>query len=541
MVGDNGSGKSTLLDALCFACFGRAFRNINKPGIVNSVNQRDCLVELEFQAGSKQCKIIRGIKPNIFEIWVDGSLVKQDSSVYDYQDYLEKFLLKMNFKSFTQIVILGSASFTPFMQLKPADRRNVIEELLDIQIFSTMNVITKKKYQLNKDKLDETQMNKKILNEKKNILESTLKKLEETNEDKILTLQEELNQYQVKIQILTQEIKDLNTSIDELNKDIADPKKLKKKHDELIKLQNMIDLKLSEQKKNILFYSNNDTCPTCKQDIVESFKASMVKDSEKKKVEYTSGLKEISENIKILVNDIVANDEKMKKISDLTNTKQRKEYELENNQNFKKKLKSQLESLVKDDVLYNDNKQELENTEKEISDINNTLKEIMEEREYLELILSLLKDGGVKSKIIKQYLPVINQNINKYLTNMDFFVNFTLDENFEETIKSRFKDVYSYENFSEGEKMRIDLALLFSWREIAKMRNSSSTNLLILDEIFDSSLDSNGTNDFLKIMKNLGKDTTVFVISHKNDQLIERFEKVIKFKKHNSFSRIIDE
>mgnify|MGYP003328553174 FL=1 len=538
IIGENGAGKSTILDALTFALFGKPFRKINKPALVNSVNEKGCLVEIEFKTNGKDYLIRRGIKPNIFEIYCDDTLLNQDSASKDYQEHLEKFIIKMNYKSFTQIVILGSASFTPFMQLSPADRRVVIEDLLDIQIFSVMNVIAKQKLQENKELLEKNRLETTGKEEKKLFVEKTIRNLKTNNEEKLAKLEEEYGQYNKEIKALETEIKDLECKQEELLEKTINHSSLKEKHKKLIALQSKIDTNLNRQIKEIQFYEVNDNCPTCNQSIEKSFKKLSIEHRKTKTKELENGIKDITKNIDDCVDQIATIENiitEIQKIRTTISASNAKRSSFISNLNS---IEDSIEHIKHSDKLLLDNVNELEAVNQELADLQKQKDDLLNDRAYIDTALNLLKDGGIKTKIIKQYLPVINKLINKYLSQMGFFVNFNINEQFEETIKSRYRDEFSYENFSEGEKMRIDLALLFTWRSIAKMRNSVNTNLLLLDEVFDSSLDLNGTDEFIKIMWTMVEDTNVFVISHKQDQLLDKFQKVYRFTKKQNFSSL---
>lgn len=540
IVGSNGAGKSTILDALTFVLFGKAFRKINKPALVNSVNQKNCVVEIEFETSGKQYKVIRGIKPAIFEIYCDDVCLNQNSTTKDYQEHLEKFILRMSYKSFTQVVILGSASFTPFMQLSPADRRGVIEDLLDIQIFSVMNTIAKQRLQENKEKIEKNKIESLGKEEKKEFIERNLKKLQENSEVKIKQLTENKKKFLQDIEAYQSEIDVLDAQREKLLKTVTSAKSVRDRHSKLLGIRGQIKSNIERHKTEMDFYHKNDNCPTCQQAIQETLKTHRIDVLSKTILKLEQdGLEKITSEIDACVKTLDIMDRKLTKIESLGN-------QIEVNKIHIGNIKSGIYAIERDidgiqntnDLLYN-NEKELKETEAEIDRITKEKQDLLEDRTYISTALTLLKDGGIKTKIIKQYLPIINKMINKYLLQMGFFVNFNIDENFEESIKSRYRDDFSYQSFSEGEKMKIDLAILFAWRAVAKMKNSVNTNLLLLDEIFDSSLDSNGTDEFLKIMWSLTGDTNVIVISHKQDQLIEKFQRVVRFEKQKNFSRMI--
>jgi len=540
IVGHNGAGKSTILDALTFALFGKAFRKINKPLLVNSVNSKDCRVEIEFDNNNKKYHVIRGIKPNIFEIYCDGTLLNQDSASKDYQEYLEKSILKMNYKSFTQIVILGSASFTPFMQLSPADRRVVIEDLLDIQIFSVMNVIAKQKMISVKDRLEKNQIEIQGKQEKKYYIEKTIDKLKENNEEKIRNLKVSVDEKKTELDDIQEAIVEKERQRDLLIEEADEQVILKNKHTKLVTLASKIDTNLKRTKKDHNFFCDNLSCPTCRQSIDEKFKSEELMKSSSKIIELEKGLDDIQIQIDNTVTRLNELDKIISQINSIKNDISVYKSKHSSLLSIINDLNDQVQGLESADSILTSNEEELYNVNRELEVLNIERVELLEERKYLDVAINLLKDGGIKTKIIKQYLPIINKQINKYLAQMGFFVNFTINEQFEESIKSRFRDEFSYHNFSEGEKTRIDLALLFAWRSIAKMRNSVNTNLLILDEIFDGSLDGNGTDEFLKIMWKMLNDTNTFVISHKQDQMIDRFQKVYRFEKVKNFSKLLN-
>ena len=537
IIGSNGAGKSTMLDALCFTLFGKAFRSINKPQLINAINQKDCVTECEFDIGNKKYKIIRGIKPNIFEIYQDGDLLNQDAASRDYQEYLEKFILKLNYKSFTQIVILGSASFVPFMQLSASDRRSIIEDLLDIQIFSTMNTVLKEKMSGNKDHVVENNSKLQIVEAKIEIQNTHIKSIQKTNDEKVEEYDNQIKLYNTDIFELQEKIQQTSNAINVLQTDVENKIEVENRLKKFTKLESQIENNLSKYKTDIGFFEQNDNCPTCKQEIALGFKEQQIKENNDRVTEIESGLKVLEEKLlaeQERLNEITVKQKEIQKlqISNATNTTS-----ITETNKYIAKLKSQIESLKS-------NKDNLDAENTKLNELNNELeiiiqkkKELIDEKTYYEAASGLLKDTGIKTKIIKQYLPVINKVVNKHLATFDFFVNFNLDESFKETIKSRHRDAFSYESFSEGEKQRIDMALMLTWRTIAKLKNSANTNLLILDEIFDSSLDANGTEYLMNILHML-EDVNLFVISHKGDILQDKFRSVIKFEKVNNFSRI---
>jgi DNA repair exonuclease SbcCD ATPase subunit len=538
VVGENGSGKSTMLDALCFGLFGKPFRSIVKPNLINSINGKDTVVEVEFNAGNKSYKIIRGIKPNIFEIYQDGELLNQDAAARDYQEYLEKFILKMNYKSFTQIVILGSASFTPFMQLSNTDRRAIIEDLLDIQIFSTMNGLVKEKLSNNKDLSVAKKHEIDIDQQKYELKESHIKQLKQNNDEKIDEYQLDIANNSNHIVTLETQTSEHTDKIDTLQADVTSRLDTEQKVKKFNQLETQIETNLSKYKKDVNFFEHNDNCPTCRQTIDKHFKEEEIGNLTNKITECTVGLSQLE--IKLLEEQNKLNEisEKQKQIQELqikiaTNTTSITEIK-----KYIVRIEKHIDELKNTKDISDTEQKQLEELKVKIDEAEKELKELIDEKTYYEVASGLLKDTGIKTKIIKQYLPIINKLVNKYLASLDFFVNFNLDESFKETIKSRHRDEFTYNNFSEGEKQRIDMALMLTWRAVAKLKNSSNTNLLILDEIFDSSLDVNGTDELIKILHML-EDVNLFVISHKGDILQDKFNHVIKFEKIKNFSRIV--
>jgi len=539
IVGNNGSGKSTLLDALTFALFGKPFRGINKPGLLNSVNEKDCVVEIEFIIGKKSYKILRGIKPGKFEIYCDNELVNQDASSRDYQEYLEKFILKMNYKSFTQIVVLGSSTFVPFMQLSAADRRAIIEDLLDIQIFSSMNVVLKQKLQAIKDEMSDVSHRREVVKVK---IESTKKLINEIANTKTLHIektQRDIANSKSQIVTLEKEKASLDQEIVKLQSEVVGEKKLVGKSNKLNSLIVKIQDNAEKAQSEINFYETNDDCPTCRQSISEDFKKTQIQTFQDKIAEYGNGLKEIDNELEKINTQIAQIQKTLKKIKDKTFKSQEKNATITAVNGYIQKLQKEIDTIEQNKTIDTTHTDDLKALEKQMNDLVEDEKRLVNDKHHHEQVSILLKDTGIKTKIIKQYLPVMNKLINKYLSSMEFYVNFNINESFEEVIKSRHRDEFAYENFSEGEKQKIDLALLFTWRAIAKMKNSVNTNLLILDEIFDSSLDSNGTEELLKILNSISSDTNVFVISHKGDILFDKFRSIIKFEKINNFSRIV--
>lgn len=539
IIGHNGAGKSTILDAICFALFGKPFRKINKMNLLNSINQSNGMVEVEFSIGTKQYKIVRGIKPNIFEIYCNGMLVNQDAKVKDYQEQLEKFILKINYKSFTQVVILGSASFVPFMQLSPGDRRTIIEDLLDINIFSSMNSIVKEKMSYIKDTSTKNKYSMELTSEKIKLQKQNIEEHKQHSADEIEKKRNDVIVSEKQIEQINNDIELIQKHVQSLLKMISDEKSINIKSSKLVHLESKMESKLKKINKDINFYHDNDECPTCRQNINGDFKESELNNLSTNAGEIGQALSEIDIQIQKAndrINEISKinqhitehNNEVLKHISTISAVNK-----------FISKLNKEISELESLHVNIASDNFVLKDLKSELVDYVGQQEKLSIEKQYLDYASTLLKDTGIKTKIIKQYLPIMNKLVNKYLTAMDFFVNFNINENFEETIKSRHRDDFSYANFSEGEKMRIDLALLFTWRQIAKMKNSTNTNLLILDEVFDSSLDGAGTEEFLKLIHDMGTDTNVFVISHKGDQLFDKFRSVIKFEKVNNFSRMV--
>ena len=538
IVGNNGAGKSTILDALCFVLFGKAFRKINKPQLINTTNEKDCLVEIELKIGSTDWMIRRGIKPNIFEIYRNGSVLDQSSSAIDQQKYLEQSILKMNYKSFTQIVILGSSNFVPFMQLTAASRREVIEDLLDIKIFSSMNVIIKEKIRSLKEEIRTLELKKESVKDKVEMQKNFIEELENlgnanvnANKEKITDCEKEIGDYMKENETIEEPLRALIREQDEI---IGYAEKLKK----LGQLKGKISQKVSTITKEHKFFMENTVCPTCTQSIEEDFRLNRIKSAQDNAKELQSGYKELEEAIKKEEEREHKFNTLSKEISKLTNGISQNNIRINGLRKQIQNLEKEIQVLTENLANRNSEHEKLEQFKSDLKSVYDDLSGKKDLIQYHDFSYSLLKDSGVKSKIIKKYLPLINQQVNRYLQMLDFYINFTLDEEFNETVQSPIHEDFSYSSFSEGEKQRIDLALLFTWREVAKFKNSTNTNLLILDEVFDSSLDGLGTEDFIKIIRYVIKDSNIFIISHKSG-MDDRFESVLKFEKVKGFSRMI--
>ena len=538
IVGENGAGKSTILDAICFSLFGKPFRNINKPQLVNSINQKNCVVEMQFSVGKKSYLVRRGIKPAIFEIYCNDEILNQDAASRDYQKILEEQILKLNYKSFTQIVILGSASFTPFMQLPPSHRREIIEDILDIQIFTVMNNVLKDKLSTLKDQIKDLDNRIEVGKQKARIQQDYIKKLEADEKKRRDEAELRMTDLSGNIANLQAQVTILNTNFVSLEESIADNDDIAEKRVEYQRLVKELRTRLQRAQDEIAFYEDHDNCPTCNQGISEELKQTTIGKHTHKISEVETAIQSITTKMQAIeerLETILDTRERMAEIqSEIVHTNS----EIIASQNFLRKIQVDTNNDEQELVLLTEERAKLKTMAKEVVDQATEKTKLNEDRYYHEAASSLLKDTGIKTKIIRQYLPVINKLVNKYLAAMDFFVSFELDETFKEVIRSRHRDDFSYASFSEGEKQRIDLALLFTWRTIAKMKNSASSNLLILDEVFDSSLDNNGTDYVMNLVNTLGEETNVFVISHKGDQLFDKFRSQIRFEKHQNYSQI---
>jgi DNA repair exonuclease SbcCD ATPase subunit len=538
IIGTNGAGKSTILDALTFVLFNKPFRKINKPQLINSTNEKDCRVEIEFNIGSREYKVIRGIKPSVFEIWTDGKMLNQDAAAADQQKYLENNILKLNYKSFTQIVILGSSTFVPFMQLPAASRREVIEDILDIRIFSAMNAVVKDKIRQDRDEVKLLDLKKDSLSDKVDMQKGFIEELESRGNANINGNKQKITNLNDEVGVFMKENASLEEKIFGFTREQQEVMGADKKLVKLNNIRGKITQKVSTLSKELQFFKDNTVCPTCTQTIQEDFRLNKVVDVQDKEKELQEGLKELEETIRFERERERQFNTLSKEITKLTHDISQNNTRISGLQRQITDLGSEIQRIT--DQLQNRNT-EHEKLTKLQEQLNTTYDDLVQKKEdvsYKEFIYSLLKDGGVKTKIIKKYLPLINRQVNRYLQMMDFYINFNLDEEFNEKIQSPIHEDFSYASFSEGEKMRIDLALLFTWREVAAYKNSTNTNLLIMDEVFDSSLDGFGTDEFLKIIRYVIKGANIFVISHK-DGLQDKFQSVIQFEKVKGFSRIV--
>ena len=537
IVGANGSGKSTLLDALCFVLFNKPFRIIKKEQMINTVNNGDCLIELEFEVGTNSYLVRRGIKPNIFEIYQNDKLLNQDASSLDYQKYLENNIMRLNYRSFLQVVLLGSSSYEPFMKMKPRYRREVVEEILDIRVFGLMDLILRPQQ-------SELTRNVTDLSHKCDLIESKYEtELKHYNAISDLNM----NDLDGKKRLLEkngQANYDYNRKIDKLNDElerhrdsIKDQSKEQAKMTKLSKLEAKIEQNLETHKKNLDFFEQNDNCPTCTQSIELDFKGEKIKLEESKLSTLNEGMTQIMSEISKQEEHLNAMDKISKKVYEMNVEVSKLQTSVEELDKYSNNIHEEIKSLQNKQTDGRDIEKQLEQLKIDLEESKVERDKILDQQKYVNVLRTILNDKGAKSQIIKKYVPIMNNLINQYLQSMEFFISFHLDEEFNETVKSRFRDTFNYNNFSEGEKMRIDLALLFTWRHIAKMKNSVNTNLLILDEIFDSSLDGQGTDDFFKIIKTMTKEN-IFIISHKGDILFDRFTEVVRFEKFKNFTRL---
>ena len=537
IIGENGSGKSTVLDALTFGLYNKPFRKVTVQQLVNTINNKDMVVEVEFGIGSHNYKVIRGQKPRKFEVYQDDKLLNQEAHAKDYQETLEKQILKLNHKSFCQVVVLGSSSFIPFMQLPTNHRKEVIEDLLDIGIFSIMATLLKEDVSKNKEHAQTLTSELTTIEEKIRIQQHFVDKISQQQDEAISEKKEQIVKLENENSISEVNLKDQETDLSKLREEVAEEEKVRSKLNQLTNLEDKIKDKVKTLKRDIQFFDTHDDCPTCNQAIDQDFKSKVIDEKEDKLEECEAGFEPLEKELDTTQQEINHIVEVYKKIDNINQQINSLNSKMNGNRQLIESLQKDIDNTSKQDITEEKNKIkdfniELDGKRKDVEEFTNT-------REVYDIATKLLRDTGIKSRIIKQYVPIMNKLINKYLAAMDFFVQFELDQNFNESIKSRFRDEFTYASFSEGEKMRIDLALLFTWRAIAKLKNSASTNLLILDEIFDSSLDAQGTDEFLKIINDLTLDTNIFIISHKTDQLIDKFSNVVRFEKHQNFSRMV--
>ena len=537
IIGENGAGKSTILDALCFGLFNKPFRQISKNQLINSVNGGGAVVEVEFEVGTKHIRVHRGIKPNKFEVYVNDTLINQDANARDYQKHLEQQIMGLNYRSFTQVVILGSSTFVPFMQLPTKARREVVEDILDIKIFSLMNFLLKNKTKELNEETRNVEYQYELTKEKVTLQEKFIKEVINNKSEIIAENQQKVFDNVSIINARNGDIEKHETDKSSLSFDAEDKVKIESKLRKLTQSEAALKNRKAENDRQIEFFKDNDECPTCEQSITDATKSAKITKHSEKITELNTAIdscKTLERVEQERLNSILSNIETMRQ-HDVEIAKIRSTIvQLEKfNTQLEKDIASYESGSISDD-----DKEKLAKLKGQIELIDEQKSKLKEDKFYIDVARNLLQDSGIKTKIIKQYLPIMNKLVNTYLSSMDFFVNFNIDENFQETIKSRFRDEFSYASFSEGEKMRIDLALLFTWRAIAKMKNSTNTNLLILDEIFDSSLDGTGTDDFLKIL-NTFSDQNVFVISHKQDMLFDKFRSIVQFKKEKNFSKVV--
>jgi len=541
IVGENGAGKSTILDALCFGLFGKPYRNINKGQLINSINGKDCLIEVQFKADGKTIKIVRGIKPNVFDVFLNGELVNQNATVKDYQEMLETQILKLNHKSFTQIVILGTASFTPFMQLSAQNRREIIEDILDIQVFSTMNQLLKSKMNDTTNKIFSVEKQIELEKQKIELQKSHIDSVVKERKSKVAETEAAIEKSNLEIEVAQKQIDLLVKQIEDESSNIKNETTLNKKLSSIALIQDKLKTNKKKLSSEVSFYHENSDCPTCKQGIDQNFRDSAIR----KKTSQITQIDDATEKLLTDLNDIESQLKKIRKVNQRISDLNDKLREYNNTINAAQKYINRLQAELRSSQAPSDNTIDIVSENEKLSRMTLSLSNLHDEKvslrenqEYQSICAHMLKDNGIKTKIIRQYLPTINKLVNKYLMLMDFFVHFELDESFSETIKSRHRDEFSYASFSEGEKQRIDLALLFTWRNIAKLKNSANTNLLILDEVFDSSLDGQGIDFVMGLLNEIGKDSNVFVISHKGDQMFDKFRSVIRFEKKQNFSVI---
>ena len=537
VVGSNGSGKSTLLDALCFVLFNRPFRIIKKEQMVNTINNADCLVEVEFDVGTKNYIIRRGIKPNLFEIFCNGKMINQDANNVDYQKYLETNIMKLNYRSFIQVVLLGSSAYEPFMKMKPRYRREVVEEILDIRVFGLMDLVLRSQQSDLQKKLTEVRHQQELIKQKTDTEAKYLNTLETKGSDNQKVQENKLEENEKNRLKYDKKLQALNEAIAVSQNELSGEEVVSKRVKDLEKYETKIEQNLITHKRTLSFFKDNDTCPVCTQSIDKKFK-------EEKCTHETETISKLDSGLSQLVEELSVQEEKLTSYGKISTKIQSMYVEIAKVSSSLESLKNHSDQIQQDITSAQERDSDIESIELELEQLRVDLKQaeldlakVQEDKDYVDVLREILNDKGAKAQIIRKYVPIMNALINKYLQAMDFYISFNLDEEFNETVKSRFRDTFNYNNFSEGEKMRIDLALLFSWRDIARMKNSTNTNLLILDELFDSSLDGQGTDDFFKIVKSFEKEN-IFIISHKGDILFDKFTNIIKFEKHQNFTQL---
>ena len=537
VVGSNGSGKSTLLDALCFVLFNRPFRIIKKEQMVNTINNADCLVEVEFDVGTKNYIIRRGIKPNLFEIFCNGKMINQDANNVDYQKYLETNIMKLNYRSFIQVVLLGSSAYEPFMKMKPRYRREVVEEILDIRVFGLMDLVLRSQQSDLQKKLTEVRHQQELIKQKTDTEAKYLNTLETKGSDNQKVQENKLEENEKNRLKYDKKLQALNEAIAVSQNELSGEEVVSKRVKDLEKYETKIEQNLTTHKRTLSFFKDNDTCPVCTQSIDKKFK-------EEKCTHETETISKLDSGLSQLVEELSVQEEKLTSYGKISTKIQSMNVEIAKVSSSLESLKNHSDQIQQDITSAQERDSDIESIELELEQLRVDLKQaeldlakVQEDKDYVDVLREILNDKGAKAQIIRKYVPIMNALINEYLQAMDFYISFNLDEEFNETVKSRFRDTFNYNNFSEGEKMRIDLALLFSWRDIARMKNSTNTNLLILDELFDSSLDGQGTDDFFKIVKSFEKEN-IFIISHKGDILFDKFTNIIKFEKHQNFTQL---
>ncbi len=534
--GTNGAGKSTMLDAIVFALYGKPFRKINKPQLVNSINQKELVVEIAFQIGKNNFLVRRGIKPSLFEIWKNGTLINQDAAARDYQAYLEQNILNLNYKSFNQIVILGSATYVPFMELSPHNRREIIEDLLDIQVFSTMNTLLKEKVSSNKESITENSYQMDLTESKLDSAKEHNASIRKIREDEVAKIKEKMAEHISVIENEKKAIDEVQDQITQLLETIADKASIQKKLEKAKSIKRDLESTLRSHNKELGFYHDHDNCPTCKQGIDHEFKENIVTEKSQKIKEVEDGISQIEIKIKECDDRLTEIDKVQEQINELNLTVGDHRAHIKVSKNALNSYKNELTAAEEEVEAIDSSK--LNELEIKLKDFQEHQQELYNQKEVLGIVSTMLKDGGIKSKIIRQYIPVMNKLINKYLAAFDLFVDFQIDENFNEVIKSRFRDTFSYSSFSEGEKLRITLSIMLAWRTVAKLRNSVSTNLLVLDETLDGAMDGVGVENLIETLHNLNSDDNIFVISHRGDQFGDKFESHVRFQKVKNFSEI---